>query len=78
VQFVTVDSTGLVTHWCPFCGGVSHPSTGSEMRPGYVICGPCIRSHVPFLKGLMARKSRVKGAPQRVLVSFYEAASKWL
>lgn len=30
-----------VTHWCPTCGGVSHPATGCVYSPSFVVCWRC-------------------------------------
>ena len=33
--------TEFVSHWCPSCGGSSHPATGSAFSANYIVCYRC-------------------------------------
>jgi hypothetical protein len=45
---------------CSVCGGVFHPSTGSEVTTTYRRCGPCEKQFIRWLKGTLKRKGRDK------------------
>ncbi len=59
---VTENPDGTVTHWCPFCGGVSHPATGHAYASGYVACWGCTLDAWRHVKGWTNRKGR-RGGP---------------
>ena len=43
---------------CTACGGVYHPDTGHRFTETAVLCGPCTRDMVKFVKGRMALTMR--------------------
>lgn len=62
MDHVIRNANGTVSHRCPVCGGASHPSTGCEYRPGYVVCWRCTREAWHFIKGWTNKKPR-RGGP---------------
>ena len=59
--FVSTDSTGLVTFWCPLCGGVSHPASGSVYAAGFVVCWNCTLEGKKYIVAWQNQKGRKKG-----------------
>jgi len=45
---------------CPLCGGASHPATGAEYLPGYVVCRGCVVELWTWLRRRMDGKPRMK------------------
>ena len=41
---------------CAACKGVYHPATGHVLSEQLVLCGPCTREHVKWLKQHLRRK----------------------
>ena len=58
------------SHWCPLCGGSSHPATGCYYSEGFVVCWRCTLELCRWLE----RWTREKGARSGLL--FYEHAGK--
>lgn len=61
------EEVGFVTHWCPTCGGVSHPASGCVYSPTFIVCGPCVREFAQWIQDFTNSKGRRKGRP-----SFYD------
>ena len=58
---------------CTSCGGVAHPVTGDVRPDGTIVCGPCTRSFLRWLKGQLNRSFRIgaKGS-KKGHVRFYD------
>jgi len=56
----------FTTHWCPTCGGVSHPATGCAYTPTFVVCWRCTEEAWRWIRTFTAGKGRRRGP------SFYE------
>lgn len=39
------------SHLCFFCGGVAHPSTGSQLTERVLACGPCVLHFLGWFRG---------------------------
>lgn len=53
----------FITHWCPTCGGVSHPATGIVYSPTFIVCGPCARQFTTWFREFTSSKGRRRGRP---------------
>jgi hypothetical protein len=51
----------FVTHWCPTCGGVSHPATGCVYSPTFIVCYRCTREFWAWAQTYTYGKNRRKG-----------------
>jgi hypothetical protein len=40
----------LVTDRCASCGGAAHPATGHAWSAATLVCGPCIRAFMAWLR----------------------------
>lgn len=54
-------SEEFVTHRCPTCGGVSHPSNGCAYTPTFVVCERCVREFWEWLERHTNGKGRRRG-----------------
>jgi hypothetical protein len=66
---MSVSVDGFSTYWCPFCGGVSHPSVGCEYAPGFVACRNCTVAAWQHIRMWMKQRRRK--------LDFYGAAARW-
>lgn len=48
-------------HTCPMCGGSSHPSSGCEYTPTFVVCKSCTLDFWAWLQKFTNGKGRRKG-----------------
>lgn len=55
--------TEFTTHWCPTCGGVSHPATGCVYSPTFIVCWRCTREFAAWLQEWTNSKGRRQGRP---------------
>lgn len=51
----------FVTHWCPTCGGVSHPATGCAYSPTFIVCHRCTREFAAWVQAYTNGKNRRRG-----------------
>lgn len=51
------------THWCPMCGGCSHPATGCVYTSTFIVCWACTKSFAKWLQNWTASKGRRGGRP---------------
>lgn len=50
---------------CNACGGPRHDSTCQWLSQDTVLCGPCARSFVAFVRGQLRRREHREGHVQR-------------
>ena len=57
----------FTTHWCPFCGGVSHPATGCVYSPTFIACWRCTVDAARWVQNFTNSKGRRNGR-----IAFYD------
>ena len=60
----------FITYRCPDCGGPSHPASGCQYTPTYVVCGPCTRRAWKWII------SQVNGKGRRNGINFYDHVNR--
>lgn len=58
--------TDFASHWCPLCGGSSHPATGCVYTPTFIVCKRCTLDWGKHIERWTNMKGRRKG------LNFYE------
>jgi len=53
--------TEFVSHWCPSCGGSSHPATGSVFSANYIVCYRCTLEFAAWVQRYTNAKGRRRG-----------------
>lgn len=49
------------SHWCPLCGGSSHPATGCVYTPTFIVCKRCTLDWGKHIERWTNMKGRRKG-----------------